>query len=64
VHGLLTTLMMDAVSTFEMSVNFYQATQCSIPEEEVLIYYFVSEHFTSPLLNFIYSHNYCQLFEA
>jgi hypothetical protein len=26
-------LMMEAVSTSEMSVNFYQTTQCNIPEE-------------------------------
>jgi hypothetical protein len=26
------TLLMDTVSTFEISVSFYKTTQCSIPE--------------------------------
>jgi hypothetical protein len=29
----ITTMMMEAVSTSERSVNFYQTTQCNIPED-------------------------------
>jgi hypothetical protein len=32
-HGIL---MMEAASTFETSVNFYQATWCNIPEDSDL----------------------------
>jgi hypothetical protein len=27
------TLMMEAASTFETSINFYQTTRCNIPED-------------------------------
>jgi hypothetical protein len=35
-RGLLITLMMEAASTSETSVNFYQTTQRSIPEDSHL----------------------------
>jgi hypothetical protein len=31
--GIYITLMMEAVSTSETTVNFYQTTWCNIPEE-------------------------------
>jgi hypothetical protein len=36
VRSLLIALMMEAVSTFETSVNFYQTTRCNIPEDSHL----------------------------
>jgi hypothetical protein len=29
-------LIMEAVSTSEMSVNFYQTTRCNVPEDSLL----------------------------
>jgi hypothetical protein len=36
VHGLLIALMMEAASTSETSVNFYQTTRRNIPEDSHL----------------------------
>jgi hypothetical protein len=36
-RSLLTALMMEAVSTSEMSVNFYETTQSNIPEGSHLL---------------------------
>jgi hypothetical protein len=37
-HTGLTTPMMEAVSTSETLVNFYQATRCTIPEHSHLLW--------------------------
>jgi hypothetical protein len=34
--SIIRAMMMEAVNTFEMSVNFYQTTWCNIPEDSHL----------------------------
>jgi hypothetical protein len=36
---VIITLMMEAISTSEMSVSFYQTTRCNIPEDSYLSSY-------------------------